>query len=75
MGSKRKTMGRYMSIPQAAQEVQVSHKYLRQLLKRHELPGFYSGREFKVDCVMLQEKLDADCRAAMKGDGGISPNS
>ena len=40
----------------------VPEHYLRAMLKRGELPGFYSGNRFYVHHEALIEKLTEECR-------------
>jgi excisionase family DNA binding protein len=45
----------YRTVPEVAMELGMSDRYVRDLIKRGELPGFRFGREFRVH----EEELNA----------------
>lgn len=49
----------FMTIRQVARTGLLSEHYLRLMEKRGELPGFYTGRTYRVNVNMLSEKLNA----------------
>ena len=55
-------MNDYPKFPTIREEVKkyglISEYQLRQMLARKELPGFYSGRTFRVNHALLIEKLE-----------------
>lgn len=58
-------MTQYLTINAAAKEFGLPAFALRSMQKRGECPGFFSGSRFYVNCDMLAEKLDAECRSSM----------
>lgn len=54
-----KDLPRYPTIRQEAKYGNTTSEYhLREMLSRNELPGFYSGRTFKICHAQLVRKLD-----------------
>ena len=60
---------RFMTIRQTAAAGYDTEFHLRLMQKQGKLPGFYSGRTFKVNVSMLVEQLD---RESMTNAGGNS---
>ena len=58
---------RFMTINQTAKAVGLPHTCLRNMLANNSLPGFYNGTRYYVNVEMLKEKLENDCRSAMRG--------
>ena len=54
-----KDYDKYLTIKQTAERGIITEFQLRKMLKAGELPGFYSGRTYKVNVPMLIDKLDA----------------
>ena len=48
----------YQSIPTLKKNSGLAEYYLRQLLKKGLLPGFYIGNRFMVDVLRFEEYLD-----------------
>ncbi len=65
-------MRKYMQYPTIREEARsgdtVSENQLRQMLARGELPGFYTGRTFRVNHAQLVKKLDEMSAAQITGD-------
>lgn len=53
------TTSNYLTIRQTAALGIITEFQLRRMAKAGELPGFYSGRTYKVNVPMLIDKLDA----------------
>ena len=53
------TTSNYLTIRQTAALGIITEFQLSRMAKAGELPGFYSGRTYKVNIPMLIEKLDA----------------
>ena len=63
-----KDYDKYLTIRQTAERGIITEFQLRKMLRAGELPGFYSGKTYKVNVPMLIDKLDA-----MSGvNGGIA---
>lgn len=58
---------RFMTIRQTAAAGYDTEFHLRLLLKQGKLPGFFSGRTFKVNVPMFVEMLDQESRAQTSG--------
>lgn len=58
-GNQMKNYNNYLTIKQTAERGIITEFQLRKMLKAGELPGFYSGRTYKVNVPMLIDKLDA----------------
>lgn len=56
-------MVKFAPIKEACKEVGVSEYYLRNLVKKGECPGFYSGSRFRVNVGKLEEKLREETSA------------
>lgn len=54
-----KNYNNYLTIKQTAERGIITEFQLRKMLRAGELPGFYSGRTYKVNVPMLIDKLDA----------------
>ena len=61
------TVQRYMTIRQTAAAGYDTEFHLRLLLKQGKLPGFFSGRTFKVNVPMFVEMLDQESLARARG--------
>lgn len=61
------TVQRYMTIRQTAAAGYDTEFHLRLLLKQGKLPGFFSGRTFKVNVPMFVEMLDQESLARASG--------
>lgn len=67
---------RFLTIREAAAAGYDTEFHLRQLLKQGKLPGFFSGRTFKVNVKFLIELLDRESVAQASGvSREISGNS
>lgn len=53
----------YQTIRQTARNTGLPEHHLRQLVKRHECPGFYAGTRFYVNVDALTEQLDRVSRS------------
>ncbi len=62
-----KVYDKYLTIRQTAERGIITEFQLRKMLRAGELPGFYSGKTYKVNVPMLIDKLDAMSAA----NGGI----
>ena len=58
----------YPTIRQAAAmpECPYTEYTMRLMLKRGELPGFYSGSRFRINYGLLMEQIEAESRSRMK---------
>lgn len=54
-----KDYDKYLIIRQTAERGIITEFQLRKMLRAGELPGFYSGKTYKVNVPMLIDKLDA----------------
>ena len=54
-----KDYDKYLTIRQTAERGIITEFQLRKMLRAGELPGFYSGKTYKVNVPMLIDKLDA----------------
>ena len=54
-----KDYDKYLTIRQTAKRGIITEYQLRKMLRAGELPGFYSGKAYKVNVPMLIGKLDA----------------
>jgi hypothetical protein len=54
-----KDYDKYLTIKQTAKRGIITEFQLRKMLRAGELPGFYSGKTYKVNVPMLIDKLDA----------------
>lgn len=54
-----KNYNNYLTIKQTAERGIITEYQLRNMLRAGELPGFYSGKTYKVNVPMLIDKLDA----------------
>lgn len=54
-----KAYDKYLTIRQTAERGIITEYQLRKMLRAGELPGFYSGKTYKVNVPMLIDKLDA----------------
>lgn len=52
----------FLTINRAAAEVGLPHTFLRKMLARSDLPGFYSGNRYYVNLDLLRKKLEEDSR-------------
>lgn len=59
-----------MTIRQTAAAGYDTEFHMRLMQKQGKLPGFFSGRTFKVNVPMLIEQLDRESRAAVSGRAG-----
>lgn len=57
------TAQRFMTIRKAAAAGYDTEFHMRLLLKQGKLPGFFSGRTFKVNVPMFVEQLDRESLA------------
>ena len=57
-----------LTINATAKKYNLPRFMLRTMLKENQLPGFYSASRFYVNCDMLMEMLEAECKARMKGN-------
>lgn len=57
------TAQRFMTIRQTAAAGYDTEFHMRLLLKQGKLPGFFSGRTFKVNVQMFAEQLDRESLA------------
>ena len=64
---KMSTEQRFMTIRQTAAAGYDTEFHMRQLLKQKRLPGFFSGRTFKVNIPLLIEQLDRESLAQAGG--------
>lgn len=58
---------KFMTIRQTAAAGYDTEFHMRLMQKQGKLPGFFSGRTFKVNVPMLIEQLDRESRAAASG--------
>lgn len=61
------TAQRFMTIRQAVAAGYDTEFHMRLLLKQGKLPGFFSGRTFKVNVPMFTEQLDVESRTNASG--------
>lgn len=61
------TEKRFMTIRQTAAAGYDTEFHLRLLQKQGKLPGFFSGRTFKVNVPMLAEQLDRESAERASG--------
>lgn len=61
---------KFMTIRQTAAAGYDTEFHLRLMQKQGKLPGFFSGRTFKVNVPLLVEQLDRESRAAASGRAG-----
>lgn len=61
------TEQKFMTIRQTAAAGYDTEFHLRLMLKQGRLPGFFSGRTFKVNVPMLLELLDRESLAQASG--------
>ena len=54
-----KNYNNYLTIRQTAKRGIITEYQLRKMFRAGELPGFYSGKTYKVNVPMLIDKLDA----------------
>lgn len=54
-----KDYDKYLTIRQTAERGIITEFQLGKMLRSGELPGFYSGKTYKVNVPMLIDKLDA----------------
>lgn len=54
-----KDYDKYLTIRQTVERGIITEFQLRKMLRAGELPGFYSGKTYKVNVPMLIDKLDA----------------
>lgn len=66
-GEKMSTEQRFMTIRQTAAAGYDTEFHLRLLQKQGKLPGFFSGRTFKVNVPLLVEQLDRESLAHASG--------
>lgn len=59
---------RFMTIRQTAAAGYDTEFHLRLMQKQGKLPGFFSGRTFKVNVPLLVEQLDRESLAAASGN-------
>ena len=51
-----------LTINATAKKYNLPRFMLRTMLKENQLPGFYSASRFYVNCDMLMEMLEAECK-------------
>ena len=61
------TEQKFMTIRQTAAAGYDTEFHLRLMQKQGKLPGFFSGRTFKVNVPLLVEQLDRESLAAASG--------
>lgn len=61
------TVQKFMTIRQTAAAGYDTEFHMRLLLKQGKLPGFFSGRTFKVNVPMFVEQLDRESLAQTSG--------
>lgn len=60
-------MQKFMTIRQTAAAGYDTEFHLRLMLKQGKLPGFFSGRTFKVNVPLFVEQLDRESLAHVSG--------
>lgn len=65
------TVQRFMTIRQTAAAGYDTEFHLRFMQKQGKLPGFFSGRTFKVNVPLLIEQLDRESLAAASGKASV----